>query len=436
MGDGWVPGSYRKRTFVTADRELVVIDCSISDLDYVDALVSSDDNYLSHGGGTSRVLWSAAGPELRSWVDENVGALRLGDVVRTPAFGLRAEHLFHAVTIDFDENRRVGPREAHALFSDVLDAASRIGCHTLGLPLLGTGGGRLSRGAAANALAQAWHERALHETSLHQVYVCALAEDFEKVSHVLNARLPNEPPFATLIEAAAASLTEASAHLLLENWRKMAGASSAEERDGFLLLLFEACVAAHEEVGGADAPESLRLAWHARNQLAHGMPAERDRGELHHQLLQTCEELLRRVRPGRMQVVSSGTQPVLSGVRSLVSPPWPATPPREERASLPASGPGGTRHVRKLAVFLLEALGDERLAELLARLEIEGYQGEPEMRVLEFCVNLPDPVDYLASEFSRGELRGHLRKRAGLELPVDSDALFCAQELLDFFGLS
>src|SRR5205809_990924 len=78
----------------------------------VDALVSSDDNYLSAGGGVSLALLRAAADEsVRAEMDQHVwgGApqsrngslLRAGDAVVTSAGKLRARYLIHAVSLDF-----------------------------------------------------------------------------------------------------------------------------------------------------------------------------------------------------------------------------------------------------------------------------------------------------------------------------------------------
>ncbi len=62
------------------------------------AVVSSDDSLLSHGGGVSEALWSAAGIE----PDESHLPLPLGTIHRTSAGQIDAVHLIHAVTIDAD----------------------------------------------------------------------------------------------------------------------------------------------------------------------------------------------------------------------------------------------------------------------------------------------------------------------------------------------
>ncbi len=112
--------------------------------EHQDCLVSSDDNYLTHGGGVSRALWRGAGPAIEPEARKHVGGLRLGDVVRTGAGDLNAAHLLHAITIDFDTRQLLGRAEARDLFAEVLATARRLGCTSLATPLLGTGAGDLN----------------------------------------------------------------------------------------------------------------------------------------------------------------------------------------------------------------------------------------------------------------------------------------------------
>ena len=72
------------------------------------AVVSSDDNYLSHGGGCSKAIWRAA--KLRSPDELGVATpVRLGDVVPTKAGALPASALFHVVTLDLNTRQAMTP---------------------------------------------------------------------------------------------------------------------------------------------------------------------------------------------------------------------------------------------------------------------------------------------------------------------------------------
>ena len=67
-----------------------------------DVLVSSDDCYLTMGGGVSAAIQQAAGQSILLEVAKKIPA-KLGDVVVTGAGSLSAKHVFHAITIGESE---------------------------------------------------------------------------------------------------------------------------------------------------------------------------------------------------------------------------------------------------------------------------------------------------------------------------------------------
>lgn len=67
-----------------------------------DVIVSSDDCYLSEGGGISRAIANAGGEEVYEECRKMVPA-RLGDVVVTTAGKLPHKYIFHCITISFHQ---------------------------------------------------------------------------------------------------------------------------------------------------------------------------------------------------------------------------------------------------------------------------------------------------------------------------------------------
>jgi O-acetyl-ADP-ribose deacetylase (regulator of RNase III) len=149
-------------------------------------LVSSDDNYLSHGGGVSAALWRAAGPELAAALAVERPRLRLGSVHTTTAGRLPARHLLHAVTIDLDEARRLGTHDAVALYGRVIDETARLGQTVVATPLLGAGAGTLSVASSAVALATAMQEREALPGVVIRVVLLVLEDDFRVVLRALD----------------------------------------------------------------------------------------------------------------------------------------------------------------------------------------------------------------------------------------------------------
>jgi len=101
-----------------------------------DVLVSSDDSYLTMGGGVSAAIRRAAGQGILLEVAKKIPA-KLGDVVVTGAGSLSAKHVFHAITIG----------DGKAVSGDVIANATRrslrllrtLGLSSIAFPAIGAG---------------------------------------------------------------------------------------------------------------------------------------------------------------------------------------------------------------------------------------------------------------------------------------------------------
>ncbi len=62
-----------------------------------DAIVNPANRNLLQGSGTSRAIYQAAGEQELTAACEAIGYCDLGKAVCTPAFGLPAKYIFHAV---------------------------------------------------------------------------------------------------------------------------------------------------------------------------------------------------------------------------------------------------------------------------------------------------------------------------------------------------
>lgn len=85
-----------------------------------DALVSSDDVYLSASGGISKMIWKAAGKNhLRRDIRNFSLPVPMGSVVLTGAGNLKSKYIFHVAMLDFAtqvEPKRVVPNVVHRVF--------------------------------------------------------------------------------------------------------------------------------------------------------------------------------------------------------------------------------------------------------------------------------------------------------------------------------
>src|SRR5260370_37682484 len=103
-----------------------------------DALVSSDDNYLSMGGGVSASLLRAAGEVIQIEARKHV-PLFIGDVAVTSAGNLPAKYIFHAVTIDYTKLVYTSEVSVHAATLKCMQLADTLGDRLIAFPALVTG---------------------------------------------------------------------------------------------------------------------------------------------------------------------------------------------------------------------------------------------------------------------------------------------------------
>lgn len=101
-----------------------------------DVLVSSDDSYISMGGGVSAALLRAGGDSILTDAAKKVPAA-LGDVIVTAAGRLPAKHIFHAITIgrgDLEPKEVIAKATRRCL--ELLDA---LGLDSIAFPAIGAG---------------------------------------------------------------------------------------------------------------------------------------------------------------------------------------------------------------------------------------------------------------------------------------------------------
>ena len=119
------------------DATFAVTFCNITSLS-ADALVSSDDNYLSMGGGVSAAIARAAGPALITDARKHI-PLSLGDVAVTSAGALGAKYIFHGVTIDKTRMTFADTDTIRRVTRKCLEVAVVLGVREIAFPALGTG---------------------------------------------------------------------------------------------------------------------------------------------------------------------------------------------------------------------------------------------------------------------------------------------------------
>jgi len=472
---------------------LEVVESDITRLRDIEVLVSSDDNYLSHGGGVSRAIWQAAGEDLAP----SRPRLSLGSVHASGAGKLGARYILHAITVDFDLNRAVTARELRTLVGHLLLRADDLHAASVALPVLASGAGQLPVRAAAVAIATAVEEHAVLLRHLRRIVVCAFADAASVVqafSETIQA-FPRIPELLTMLEPHSAFAREA--------WESIFS-SPATSAFGALRFL-EACVRLLAALPSGDESSGGEEPRHARSSLGQlvrdvadrrrraGRPLERElHGELLHavqlrnqiahgplhleaganaMILATSRLVLARsvaelqgervtwsedasVWTHFVAAAPSKALPRSNGSGSSTSGPGPAPPPRAPKQARRRSPPNdteraasgraevdsvatrGTQAVRALRDFLWQQLSQEALGDLARELRAQGYRaadGDEDLLLLECCVEAEDLVELVTSHFTKNSLLKALSSR-GLSAPAMETHGRLAERLLEHFG--
>jgi WD40 repeat protein len=123
--------------FLVRDKLVRIYQGDITNL-VTDVIVSSDDNYLTMGGGVSARIRQVGGENIYREA-RNLIPLSLGEVAVTTAGKLRARKLFHAVVIDFYEGEKLSDKVIQRVVHSCMKKASLYDFRSIAFPLLGTG---------------------------------------------------------------------------------------------------------------------------------------------------------------------------------------------------------------------------------------------------------------------------------------------------------
>jgi eukaryotic-like serine/threonine-protein kinase len=173
VADGRELGYYR----LPNNRVLLIRRGDIADA-VADAIVSSDDESLSMGGGVSAALNARSGDVLRREV-KKYGRVRQGGVVITSAGALRARFVLHGVTIEYRDSDVLLPSRDILLqiIAGCFYHADTLQLQTMAFPLIGTGAAGFSREICLDTIFQQLAKRLI--SSAHTV---------ERVDIVLGGR--------------------------------------------------------------------------------------------------------------------------------------------------------------------------------------------------------------------------------------------------------
>ena len=104
-----------------------------------DAIVNPANRNLLQGSGTSRAIYQAAGEQELTAACEATGHCDLGKAVCTPAFGLPAKYIFHAVCPAWHGGGFGEAEQLASAYHSALKLAAEYHCESVAFPLLSSG---------------------------------------------------------------------------------------------------------------------------------------------------------------------------------------------------------------------------------------------------------------------------------------------------------
>ena len=104
-----------------------------------DAIVNPANRNLLQGSGTSRAIYQAAGEQELTAACDAIGYCEPGRAVCTPAFGLPATYIFHAVCPAWQGGGFGEAEQLAGAYHSALELAAEYHCESVAFPLLSSG---------------------------------------------------------------------------------------------------------------------------------------------------------------------------------------------------------------------------------------------------------------------------------------------------------
>ena len=136
-----------------------------------DVIVSSDDAYLSMGGGVSASILRAGGDVIARDARKNVPC-QMGEVIVTSAGKLEAKYVFHAITIDWSQKDEFTVEKSiNSIIKKSLNVLSVLGLKSIAFPAIGTGAARYSLEDVAHFMSMAISEFLSNSDEELEIYI-------------------------------------------------------------------------------------------------------------------------------------------------------------------------------------------------------------------------------------------------------------------------
>lgn len=163
--------SNRKAAYQIENTKFEVVYADITTI-ATEAIVSSDDNYISMGGGVSMSIRNKAGSSIQEEIKKHL-PMKIGDVAVTSAGNLDSKYIFHGITIDYDKWEYANEEIIKSIVDKSLQLADTLGLKKIAFPALGTGVAKFPFQLAAKTMTNAISDFLLKEdTKIESVILC------------------------------------------------------------------------------------------------------------------------------------------------------------------------------------------------------------------------------------------------------------------------
>ncbi len=144
----------------------------------VEAVVTTDDNYLTMGSGVSRALADMAGPyyvrAAQAQCPVPVGSVVVTKPYRLPQHGLNVRRVLHGAVIDYDTAELPLEQVVDQLTANCLQTAEKEELTSLLFPAFATGEGKLAMEICAQHMGTAIKTYLARPRSLRRIYIILL----------------------------------------------------------------------------------------------------------------------------------------------------------------------------------------------------------------------------------------------------------------------
>ena len=412
------------------------------------AVVSSDNSYLSHGGGSSLSIWDAAG--LPAALPAALAVPRpLASVTGSRAGALQSSLILHAVTLEIDSRERLDLTQCELLFHNLEHEIRRAlvtntrAPRKILMPLVGCGVAGVSESVVAEHIAALAGR--LHPEGVQ--FTIAVLNDSLRITETLRSAfgvielpvdlpewlgtLPTDPlqllrfyldAIGSVLNLFQPTSTDHDGRTLplsplWKHARQILHASKATDLPWPALHLLPEVIALRNQLvhSGSVAKPTVIAANLAESALK-GLIISIAGGGVRGVDIQMLRNALQANagRDERIEHVRYSRPPEMILVRPRRREISPSEPP-EIQVGTPSTPPSLTpsSHVRKLAEVLMELPEADR-TDLLEKLTEMGYRGEDEKRLIEYCTR-GDPTEIL-DELGIRLIRSILKRRYSIEI--------------------